>query len=92
MPLSFYNECVSDGSLSFESTLKCGIFIAEVKRFVTLKEGFLIVYNIIMNKLYSERINFVRHMWSGKYFLTVEGIVLIILVWLVGEFIAYVFW
>jgi hypothetical protein len=43
-----------------------------------------------MDKLDSERTNFVRHLWSGKYRLTVDEIVLITLVWLVGEFISYV--
>ena len=46
----------------------------EVRKFVTPKEGYLIVDDTILDKPYSEKIGFVRHQWSGKHHRTVKGI------------------
>ncbi len=40
----------------------------------------MIVDNTILDELYSERINFIRDLWSEKHRPTVEGVVLITLV------------
>ncbi|HET8689534.1 MAG TPA: transposase [Methanosarcina sp.] len=56
----------------------------EVKKFVTLKEGYLIADDTVLDKPYSEKIGFVRHQWSGKHHRTVKGIGLITLVWTDG--------
>jgi putative transposase len=58
---------------------------AEVRKFVTLKDGFLIVDDTVLDKPYSEKIGFVRHQWSGKHHRTVKGIGLITLVWTDGN-------
>ena len=57
----------------------------EVRKFITLKEGFLIVDDTVLDKPYSEKIGFVRHQWSGKHHRTVKGIGLITLVWTDGK-------
>ena len=58
---------------------------AEVRKFVTLKDGFLIVDDTVLDKPYSEKIGFVRYQWSGKHHRTVKGIGLITLVWTDGN-------
>jgi hypothetical protein len=59
----------------------------EVRKFITLKEGFLIVDDTVLDKPYSEKIGFVRHQWSGKHHRTVKGIGLITLVWTDGKIV-----
>ena len=56
----------------------------EVRKFVTLKEGFLIVDDTVLDKPYSEKIGFVRYQWSGKHHRTVKGIGLVTLLWTDG--------
>ena len=56
----------------------------EVRKFIASKEGYLIVDDTLLDKLYSEKIGFVRHQWSGKHHRTVKGIGLITLVWTDG--------
>lgn len=60
---------------------------AEVRKFVTLKDGFLIVDDTVLDKPYSEKIGFVRYQWSGKHHHTVKGIGLITLVWTDGNIV-----
>jgi len=57
----------------------------EVSKFVTPKEGFLIADDTVLDKPYSEKIDFVRRQWSGKHHRTVKGIGLITLVWTDGK-------
>jgi len=57
----------------------------EVSKFVTPREGFLIVDDTVLDKPYSEKIDFVRRQWSGKHHRTVKGIGLITLVWTDGK-------
>ena len=57
----------------------------EVSKFVTPREGFLIVDDTVLDKPYSEKIGFVRRQWSGKHHRTVKGIGLITLVWTDGK-------
>lgn len=56
----------------------------EVRKFVTPKEGFLIVDDTVLDKPYSEKMGFVRYQWSGKHHRTVKGIGLVTLVWTDG--------
>jgi hypothetical protein len=56
----------------------------EVRKFVTPKEGFLIVDDPVLDKPYSEKMDFVRYQWSGKHHRTVKGIGLVTLVWTDG--------
>ena len=58
---------------------------AEVRKFVTLKAGFLIVDDTVLDKPYSEKIGFVRHQWSGKHHRTVKGIGLVTMLWTDGN-------
>ena len=58
---------------------------AEVRKFVTLKDGFLIVDDTVLDKPYSEKIGFVRHQWSGKHHRTVKGIGLVTMLWTDGN-------
>jgi hypothetical protein len=60
---------------------------AEVRKIVTLKKGFFIIDDTILDKPYSEKIGFVRYQWSGKHHRTVKGIGLITLVWTDGTVI-----
>ncbi len=60
---------------------------AEVRKYVTLKYGFLIVDDTVLDKPYSEKIGFVRYQWSGKHHHTVKGIDLITLVWTDGNIV-----
>ena len=53
----------------------------EVKKFVTLKGGYLIVDDKTLDKSYSKKIGFVRYQWSGKHHRTDKGIGLITLIW-----------
>ena len=57
----------------------------EVRKFVTLKAGFLIVDDTVLDKPYSEKIGFVRHQWSGKHHRTVKGIGLVTMLWTDGN-------
>jgi hypothetical protein len=57
----------------------------EVRKFIKLKEGFLIVDDTTLDKPYSEKIDFVRYQWSGKHHRTVKGIGLITLLWTDGN-------
>jgi hypothetical protein len=57
----------------------------EVRKFVTLKDGFLIVDDTVLDKPYSEKIGFVRHQWSGKHHRTVKGIGLVTMLWTDGN-------
>jgi putative transposase len=59
----------------------------EVRKFIALKEGYLIVDDTVLDKPYSEKIGFVRHQWSGKHHRTVKGIGLISLVWTDGDIV-----
>ena len=59
----------------------------EVSKFVTPREGFLIVDDTVLDKPYSEKIGFVRRQWSGKHHRTVKGIGLITLVWTDGKIV-----
>jgi len=56
----------------------------EVRKFVTPKEGYMIVDDTVLDKPYSEKMGFVRYQWSGKHHRTVKGIGLITLVWTDG--------
>ncbi len=56
----------------------------EVRKFVTPKEGYLIVDDTVLDKPYSEKMGFVRYQWSGKHHRTVKGIGLVTLVWTDG--------
>lgn len=56
----------------------------EVRKFVSLKGGYLIVDDTVLDKPYSEKIGFVRYQWSGKHHRTVKGIGLITLIWTDG--------
>ena len=58
---------------------------AEMRKFVTLEEGFLIVDDTVLDKPYSKKIGFVRYQWSGKHHRTVKGIGLITLLWTDGK-------
>jgi len=60
---------------------------SEEPKFVTLKDGFLIVDDTVLDKPYSEKIGFVRYQWSGKHHHTVKGIGLITLVWTDGNIV-----
>jgi len=57
----------------------------EVRKFVTLKEGYLIVDDTTLDKPYSEKIGFVRYQWSGKHHRSVKGIGLVTLLWTDGK-------
>ena len=57
----------------------------EVRKFVTPKEGFLIVDDTTLDKPYSKKIGFVRYQWSGKHHRTVKGIGLVTLLWTDGR-------
>ena len=57
----------------------------EVRKFIKLKEGFLIVDDTTLDKPYSEKIGFVRYQWSGKHHRTVKGIGLVTLLWTDGH-------
>ncbi len=57
----------------------------EVRKFVMLKEGYLIVDDTTLDKLYSEKIGFVRYLWSGKHHRSVKGIGLVTLLWTDGN-------
>ena len=56
----------------------------EVRKFVTPKEGYMIVDDTVLDKPYSEKMGFVRYQWSGKHHRTVKGIGLVTLVWTDG--------
>jgi putative transposase len=56
----------------------------EVRKFVTPKEGYMIVDDTVLDKPYSEKMGFVRYQWSGKHHRTVKGIGLVTLVWTNG--------
>ena len=56
----------------------------EVKNYVNLKGGFLIVDDTTLDKPYAIEMAFVRRMWSGKHHRTVKGIGLVTLVWTDG--------
>ncbi len=56
----------------------------EIRKFVTPKEGYLIVDDTVLDKPYSEKMGFVRYQWSGKHHRTVKGIGLVTLVWTDG--------
>ncbi len=72
--------------VSFKSNLQIrNLYGTEVRKFVTPKEGFLIVDDTVLDKPYSEKIGFVRHQWSGKHHRTVKGIGLITLLWTDGN-------
>ena len=57
----------------------------EVRKFVTLKGGYLIVDDTTLDKPFSKKIGFFRYQWSGKHHRTVQGIGLITLIWTDGE-------
>ena len=57
----------------------------EVRKFIKLKKGCLIVDDTTLDKPYSEKIGFVRYHWSGKHHRSVKGIVLITLLWTDGD-------
>ncbi len=56
----------------------------EIRKFVTPKEGYMIVDDTVLDKPYSEKMGFVRYQWSGKHHRTVKGIGLVTLVWTDG--------
>jgi len=47
---------------------------AEVRKFVTPSEGYLIVDDTMLDKPYSKKIGFVRYQWNEKHHRTVKGI------------------
>ena len=57
----------------------------EVRKFIKLKEGYLIVDDTTLDKPYSEKIGFVRYQWSGKHHRSVKGIGLVTLLWTDGN-------
>ena len=57
----------------------------EVRKFITPKEGYLIVDDTTLDKPYSEKIGFVRYQWSGKHHRSVKGIGLVTLLWTDGS-------
>jgi putative transposase len=48
---------------------------AEVRKFVTLEEGYPIVDDTILDRPFSEKMGFVRYKWSWKHHRTVNGMI-----------------
>ena len=56
----------------------------EVERFVEKRNGWLILDDTVLDKIYSEQIELTYYHWSGKHHKIVKGIGLITLVWTDG--------
>jgi len=56
----------------------------EVERFVEKRNGWLILDDTVLDKIYSEQIELTYYQWSGKHHKIVKGIGLITLVWTDG--------
>jgi putative transposase len=57
---------------------------AEVEPLIEKRNGWLILDNTVIDKIYSERIELTYYQWSGKLHNVVKGIGLITLVWTDG--------
>lgn len=56
----------------------------EVKPFIEKRNGWLILDDTVIDKIYSEHIEMTQYQWSGKFHEVVKGIGLVTLVWTDG--------
>ena len=56
----------------------------EVEQFIEKRNGWLILDDTVIDKIYSKHIEMTRFQWSGKYHKVVNGIGLVTLVWTDG--------
>ena len=62
-----------------------------VRKSVTHKKCYMVVDDSVLDKPYSEKMDFFRHQWSGKHHRTVEETGLITLIWTDGTVIIPVY-
>jgi len=56
----------------------------EVKPFIEKRNGWLILDDTVIDKIYSQHIEMTQYQWSGKFHKVVKGIGLVTLVWTDG--------